>query len=90
MIAGKTKTGFEFSIEDGALDDWELLEVLADIDDGKTQKLGAAIKLLLGDEQAKALKEHCRNDEGRVPTSAMMKEIGDIFAALKENRATKN
>lgn len=90
MIAGKTSSEFSFEISEAALDDWELLEILSDIDDGKTQKLGAAIKLLLGDEQAKALKEHCRNDEGRVPTSAMMKEIGDIFAALKENRATKN
>lgn len=90
MIAGKTKTGFEFSIEDTALDDWELLEVLADIDDGKTQKIGTAIKLLLGDEQAKALKEHCRNDEGRVPTSAMMAEVGEIFAELRRNKDAKN
>ena len=90
MIAGKTSSEVNFEISEAALDDWELLEILSDIDDGKTQKLGAAIKLLLGDEQAKALKEHCRNEEGRVPTSAMMKEIGDIFTALKENRATKN
>lgn len=90
MIAGKTKTGFEFSIEDAALDDWELLEVLADIDDGKTQKIGTAIKLLLGADQAKALKEHCRNDEGRVPTSAMMAEVGEIFAELRRNKDAKN
>jgi hypothetical protein len=90
MIAGKTKTGFEFSIEDGALDDWELLEVLADIDDGKTQKIGSAIKLLLGADQANALKEHCRNDEGRVPTSAMMAEMGEIFAELRRNKDAKN
>lgn len=90
MIAGKTKTGFEFSIEDGVLDDWELLEVLADIDDGKTQKIGTAIKLLLGADQAKALKEHCRNDEGRVPTSAMMAEMGEIFAELRRNKDAKN
>lgn len=90
MIAGKTKTGFKFSIEDGALDDWELLEVLADIDDGKTQKIGTAIKLLLGADQAKALKEHCRNDEGRVPTSAMMAEMGEIFAELRKNKDAKN
>lgn len=90
MIAGKTKTGFEFFVEDGALDDWELLEVLADIDDGKTQKIGTAIKLLLGADQARALKEHCRNDEGRVPTSAMMAEVGEIFAELRKNKDAKN
>ena len=90
MIAGKTTSGFEFTIEDSTLDDWELLEVLADIDDGKTQKIGAAIKMLLGPEQADALKEHCRNEDGRVPTSAMMAEIGSIFATMKNNNATKN
>ena len=90
MITAKTKTGFEFAIEDSALDNWELLEVLSDIDDGKTQKIGAAVRMLLGTEQADALKEHCRTDDGRVPTSAMMAEISEIFAALQENKTAKN
>ena len=90
MLTGKTTTGFDFTIEDSALDDWELMEVLADIDDGKTQKIGTAVKLLLGKEQADALKDHCRNDEGRVPATAMMAEVGEIFAAMRDNKATKN
>lgn len=90
MLTGKTTTGFDFTIEDSALDDWELMEVLADIDDGKTQKIGTAVKLLLGKEQADLLKEHCRNDEGRVPATAMMAEVGEIFAAMRENKTTKN
>lgn len=90
MIAGKTKSGFEFTVKDTALDNWELLEVLSDIDDGKTQKIGAAVKLLLGTEQADALKEHCRNDEGIVPASAMMAEISEIFTVLRENKPVKN
>lgn len=90
MLTGKTTTGFDFTIEDSALDDWELLEALADIDDGKTQKIGTAVKLLLGKEQADALKNHCRNDEGRVPASAMMAEVGEIFTAMRENKTIKN
>lgn len=90
MLTGKTTTGFDFTIEDSALDDWELMEVLADIDDGKTQKIGTAVKLLLGKEQADALKDHCRNDEGRVPATAMMAEVGEIFATMRDNKATKN
>lgn len=89
MIADKTNSGFEFEVSEAALDDWELLEILSEIDDGKTQKLGAAVKLLLGEEQAEKLKEHCRTD-GRVSASAMFKEISDIFTALKNNRSTKN
>lgn len=89
MIKGKTGSDFEFEVSEAALDDWELLEILSEIDDGKTQKLGAAVKLLLGDEQAEKLKEHCRTD-GRVSASAMFKEISDIFTALKSSRETKN
>ena len=89
MIKGKTGSDFEFEVSEAALDDWELLEILSEIDDGKTQKLGAAVKLLLGDEQAEQLKEHCRTD-GRVSASAMFKEISDIFKALKSSRETKN
>lgn len=44
MKTAKTKSGFEFTVKDSALDNWELLEVLSDIDDGKTQKMGAAVK----------------------------------------------
>lgn len=90
MKTAKTKSGFEFTVKDSALDNWELLEVLSDIDDGKTQKMGAAVKLLLGVEQANALKEHCRNDEGIVPASAMISEISEIFAEIRENKDVKN
>ena len=90
MLTGKTTTGFEFTIEDSALDDWELLEALADIDDGKTQKIGTAVKLLLGKEQADALKDHCRNDEGRVPAFSNDTATTEIYTAMRENKTAKN
>ena len=34
MFTGKTSSGFEFSLQDEVLDDYELLETLQDIDDG--------------------------------------------------------
>ena len=43
MFTGKTRSGFEFSLQDEVLDDYELLETLQDIDDGdygKTHKDG--------------------------------------------------
>lgn len=42
MFTGKTSSGFEFSLQDEVLDDYELLETLQDIDDGdygKTTKM---------------------------------------------------
>ena len=33
-MKGKTSSGFEYELDEAALDDYELLETLQDIDDG--------------------------------------------------------
>ena len=78
MLKGKTSTGFEFQIAEGALDNYELVEALADIE---TDPLSVTkvVTLLLGKEQKEKLKEHVRNDKGVVTTTALMKEIEEIF-----------
>lgn len=78
MLKGKTSTGFHFQIEEGALDNYELVEALADIE---TDPLSVTkvVTLLLGKEQKEKLKEHVRNDKGVVTTTALMKEIEEVF-----------
>ena len=78
MLKGKTSTGFQFQIAEGALDNYELVEALADIE---TDPLSVTkvVTLLLGKEQKEKLKEHVRNEEGVVTTTALMKEIEGIF-----------
>ena len=78
----KTSTGFEFEIIDGAFDDWELLELIADIDGGNGVKVPLVLKKLLGAEQAAALKEHVRGEDGKVTLGAMNAEITDIMKAV--------
>lgn len=75
----KTSSGFEFEIVDGAFDDWELIELLAELGDGNGLKVPAVLRKLLGDEQAAALKEHCRHD-GKVTVKAMNAEIAEIIS----------
>lgn len=88
MIQGKTSNGFVFEIADDARDDMELLEAFIEMDDGKMSALPRAIKSLLGEDQRKALYEHCRNKEtGRVSANGVftaVKEIMDI-ASEKSN-----
>lgn len=86
MLKGETKTGFKFSISDDALDDWELLEQLAELDKGNTGVIVKVIPSLLGDKQAEKLKEHCRED-GKVKITRMASELSEI---LKANEQTKN
>lgn len=85
----RTSTGFEFTIADGVFDDWELIELIADVSDGNGLKIPAVLKKLLGDEQAAALKEHVRKD-GRVTVEAMNAEIADIIEQAAKNGKKKN
>ena len=86
MLTGNTKSGFQFKIEDQALDDYEILEMLTQIDDGNGVLLPKMIERLLGKEQKEALKEHLRNKEGKVSTQNMMIEVMDIFKSSNEGK----
>lgn len=80
--------GFELEINENCLDDWDLLEILGEIDDGNAGKIVKAAKLMLGDEGVKKLKDHFRNDKGKVPVSVMvsaMSELMESVSALKNS-----
>lgn len=81
MIEGKLKCGFEIVVPDENLDDYELFEDLAGIDEDATNagKVVSVYKRLLGEEQYKALKEHVRGKTGKVKTSDMMEILQEIF-----------
>lgn len=82
MIKETLKNGFEVEIPDENLDDYELLEDLAALDEGEenTGKIvSGAYKRLLGGEQYKALKEHIRSEAGRVSATAMLETLQEIF-----------
>ena len=86
-MKGITESGFEYELNEETLDDYELLEMLCEIDAGNDSLLTKAAKQLLGGNQLNALKEHCRNEKGRVPATVMINEITQILAA---NKAGKN
>lgn len=84
MKTGKTSTGFEFKIEDDVLDDYELLEVISEVDRGDYGKVTEMVEMLLGTEQKEKLKEHVRNENGKVSAAKIMDEVKDIFEASNE------
>lgn len=79
MLAGRTESGFEFELDEDCLDDYELLEDLCDIDNGDASKITIAANRLLGKEQMEALKNHVRNEKGKVSAAKMVDEITQIF-----------
>lgn len=87
MIVGKTVSGFEYQIEEDMLDDYELLEVLCEADKGKASAMMEVAEKVLGVEQKERLKEHIRDDKGRVSARTMIEAVMEI---LKANGAGKN
>ena len=85
-MKGKTTSGFEYELDESALDDYELLEDLCELDEGNISKTISVLNRILGKEQKDRLKEHLRTENGRVPASKMMFEIGEIFNSVKEGK----
>lgn len=82
MINGKTKSGFAFSVDENAMNDMELVDVLADKETDDAFRMSYILKRLLPADQRKKLYDHVRRDTGRVPVDAVVAEIEDIFAAM--------
>ena len=90
-IKGTTPTGFQFTIDEEARDDMEILERLVDMSRGDLTAMPDVLLALLGADQKKALYEHCRGKSGRVSSKAVAKELQGIFDATKAGESdTKN
>lgn len=85
MLEGKLENGFEYAISEEALNDYEVLEIISEIDTNASYTVKLA-KKLLGKEKHDELKECCRVD-GKVKMDLMIKAIGEI---LQSHQATKN
>ncbi|MCB5934496.1 hypothetical protein LI012_06465 [Caldibacillus thermoamylovorans] len=85
MIKGKTSSGFEYAIPEENLNNYELVEILGEIEENPLL-ISKVVKLLLGNEQAKKLKEHLRTKTGIVPMDKMSDEIMEIFESQKDTK----
>ena len=81
-MKAKLSDGFEIEISESVTDDWEFLEVLASIDEGETGLIVRAAKMLLGNDGVKALKEHLRNKDGKVSSTAMVAALGELMESV--------
>ena len=87
MLKGTTSTGFEFEISDATLNDWRLLEHIADMEEGDDFAVVRLARVLLSDnDQYKRLMEHC-TVEGRVERNKVTDEIIEI---MKSGNEVKN
>jgi len=83
-MRGTTASGFEFSIDKEVLNDWAVLDYLGELADGYLLHLPKFTKLVLGDEQAKALVEHCKKDGKAIPMDVAT-EVFEIINQLGDD-----
>lgn len=87
MRKGKTESGFEFEIDEQALDDMRFLRLLS-----KSRKdplyFPDVIEKMLGEEQADRLYDHLEVEGGRVPIEAMSDIVAEIMTLAGDE--TKN
>lgn len=86
MLQITTKTGFECEINEAALDDIELLDLVAQIETREARAVYGAyigiINKIIPGEKAR-LYDHVRTEDGRVPLTAVEAEIENIFLSIK-------
>lgn len=76
-----TSSGFRYKIDDEALDDWETLTLLKKVDDGDILAIIDAAPKFLGEKQYQNLQKFLKKKEGKVRTTSMIREIGEIFTS---------
>ena len=86
MISGVTKNGFAFEIKDERADNMELIDALADIDDGNLLAVSKVLTLLLGPEQKKKMYDFVLTEDGIVSAQTVSEMIVEILAAKKETK----
>lgn len=82
MVTGTTKSGFSFEVDEKTADNMELLEILEEMSNNDILAMSKACKIILGDEQKKALYKHLRTEDGRVPVESVSEAVADVLNAL--------
>lgn len=82
-LKGTTKSGFDYNISKDRLNNYELAETLGELEDNPLL-MGKVVKLMLGNEQTKKLKDHLRTKDGFVPSDLMEAEITEILQKQAE------
>lgn len=87
MIKGKTKSGFEFTVDENKVNDMRVIDAMVEVEDGNLGGISRLINLILDPAQKNALYKHIALENGRVPLDVASQEI---FEILQYNGETKN
>ena len=86
METKKTSTGFIYKINENALNNFELLDLFAEVDENPLL-LPKLLNMLLGEDMKKKLYDHVRLEDGTVPIDKVSNELMEI---INGNQEVKN
>lgn len=89
MLKGKTNSGFEYEISDSTLNDYELLELFAEVDT-KPILIVKIVNKMLGIDGKKRLADHLRLEDGTVPIDKMTSEVMEIMKSGKTKNSSSS
>lgn len=84
MTIVTTKSGFTCEVNEQAVDNMEMLEVLAELANDNVLVVPKFAQLLLSKEGKKRLYDYLRTEDGRVPTAQCSAELMEIFQSLAD------
>jgi hypothetical protein len=82
MKTVKSEFGFTIDVDETLLDNMELVDALAEMQDDSPLAISKVCKLALGEKKRKELYDHLRKENGTVPTADVTKAIIEIFNAF--------
>ena len=88
-MQGKTKSGFEFEVDEDVITSMEFVDMVAELDE-KPMKIGKVVRFMLGEDQKEKLYKHVRGDKKLTPAKDVDKEVNEIFDIINEVPETKN
>lgn len=77
--------GFSIDIDTAVFDDFEFLESLADVANGEPANVIRPFRLLFAGGNYKKVKDHLRDEDGRVPVKAMSAFLAKVVKAAAPN-----
>lgn len=99
MIKGKTKSGFEYEVNERIAADWEFVQMVKTLARRSTDQDGLAalddlelfMNTLLGEEQVGSLMEFLRENDtdGIVEVGVLLENVMEIYKATQNNPTVK-
>lgn len=75
----KTSSGFEAAVNNEAMDDLAVIDLIDKIEEGDVRAYVDLAHIMLSDEDYERLTEHIKTEDGRKPISKLVVEVTDLM-----------